>query len=168
MDQDVYVYNALNKAVTVQAFGNYFTFKPQQIKLMRGEIGEFIIKEKAYLGLVGLSQEFEDPEYKQSEAGQAALEEKRQEGVNRRIQALQAQVHNLTHSLAQDLNQAEMKIDVLTQATKGDLAAMEELRGFQVAREDEEKQKLERVRILERQLRANTATAPAAASRKEE
>lgn len=166
MEQEVLVFNTLDKSVSVQAFGNWFTFKPRQIKLMRGELGDFLVKEKGYFGLVGLPLEMSEPEYKASPEGQAILEDKRIEGINKRIQHLQRTVDNLLVSLPKDLSMKDIKVDPLKLASKGEVEAMEELRSYQVAREDEEKLKVEKLRVLERQLRANTG-APAAA-RKEE
>jgi hypothetical protein len=154
--QDVLVYNALPKTVSVKALGNYFSFAPEQIKRMRGEIGHFLIQQKKEMGLVALPQEFEDPNYSQSEDGQRILAEKKVEGINNRSTHLQAQIYNLQHSLAQDLAQADMKVDAHAMATDGDLAAMEELLSYQRAQQDIAKERAEKARIKLRQLQATS------------
>jgi hypothetical protein len=111
--KDVLVMNALDKEVSVQALGNWFTLKPGQVKRFRSEIGNFMIREKRYMGLVGLPDEFEEPEYKTSEDGIRILEEKKNEGVRNRIQHLQAQINNLQVSLRRDLEMKNIKADVL-------------------------------------------------------
>lgn len=155
LDKDVYILNALDKDVHTKVFGNHFTFKAGQVKRMRGEIGDFIAKERGYLGLVAVSDKFDDPEYKTTEAGQAELEAKKREGKEKRAQHLQWQVHNLQVSLRQDLDNANIKADTLSFATKGDLDAMDELATLQRAEADEAKARLQRARELERKLKAS-------------
>lgn len=156
MDNETMIFNALDKEVSTKAFGNHFNFKPRQIKRMSGDIGQFLSREKGYMGLVELPMTFEDPEYKASEEGQALLEEKRKEGVSRRINHLKGIVNNLQVSLRQDLDIANIKADVNAFASSGEINAMEELVSYQRAAEDQDKAKLEKVRQLERQLKANS------------
>lgn len=146
--------NALDKDVRVQAFGNWFTFKAGQIKRMRGEIGSFLVINKAYYGFVELPMSFEDPEFKNSEEGQRILAEKRQQGIDARVRYLTQQIHNLRVSLRQDLDTANIKADVNGFATDGDLAAMDELLGYQRLRADAQKEKAEKARIALRRLEA--------------
>lgn len=169
---DLLVMNALDKEVHVQAFGNYFSFKAGQIKRLRREIGDFICRERKSMGLVGLPPEFEEPEYKVSEEGKAILEQKKLEGVRNRIQHLQWQVNNLK-SLQRDLEMKNMKVDPLTLATDGDIAAMEELHLYQAKAQDGDKKRVEKLRDLERKLKANqnalaNYTKPRAEGEKEE
>jgi hypothetical protein len=152
--QDVIVYNALDKVVHVQAFGNHFSFKPHQIKSMRAELGGWIVQQKGYLGLVDLPPQFEDAEYRESEEGKAILASKRQEGLNKKIMALKQQVNNLQVALAYDLQLADMKADINTFATDGDINAMEELLTYQRELQDPNKQRSEAARVKLRQLQA--------------
>ena len=171
--EDVFVLNSLNKEVSTQAFGNWFTFKPGQMKRMRREIGDFLIRERRGLGLIFVSEKlYEDKEYASSEEGKAELEARTQEGINNRVAQLNSQVSNLK-SLQRDLEQKNMKVDPLSMATDGDLSAMEELHAFQVRTSDSDKKRLERVRKLEQQLKASAGaianlSKPRPASEKED
>ena len=170
--EDVFVLNSLNKEVSTQAFGNWFTFKPGQMKRMRREIGDFLIRERRGLGLVFVSERlYEDKEYASSEEGKAELEQCTQAGINNRIAQLNSQVNNLK-SLQRDLEQKNIKADPLSYATEGDLSAMEELHAFQVRSNDADKKRLERVKKLEQQLKAGNPalayTKPRPATEKEE
>jgi hypothetical protein len=154
--KDLYIYNPLAKEIHTKAFGNHFSFKPGAIKRMRGEIGDFLAREKAYMGLVGLSDAFDDPSYKESEEGKSELEAAKRKAVENRSRFLQAQVNNLQISLRQDLDAKNNKSETMANATDGDLSAMEELRDLQIQKKDESKIRLERARQLERQLKANS------------
>lgn len=151
-EKDKMIFNALDKEVKVAAFGNQFTFKPYQMKRMRGDIGSFLEVQKGYQGIVAIDDAFEDPEYAKSEVGAAALEEKKKEGVAKRIQHLEMQINNLRISLRQDLDKVNIKADVNAFATKGDLAAMDELLSYQRLQLDASKERAEHARVAMRRL----------------
>ena len=153
-DNDVLILNALDSDVRVQAFGNFFTFKPGQIKRMRGPIGSFLHLNKGYMGLIQIQDSFEDPVYRDSEEGKAELQKKKQEGIDRRVQFLSQQIHNLQVSLRQDLDKSNIKVDTHSMATDGDMAAMEELLQYQRSRADAQKEKAEKARITLRRLQS--------------
>lgn len=157
MDNDSYVYNATDKTVRTKAFGNYLSFGPLQYKRCSSDIGNFLRESRKDLGLVGLPEEFEDPQYALSEAGIAVLAEKKREGIANRCRHLEGIVQNLKSSLAQDLAKAEMNIDPFVLASKGEMEAMEELVSYQHQAGDESKLKVENLRKLERQLHANSS-----------
>lgn len=150
------IFNAGNKDVSTRVFGNYHTIKAGQIKNFQEDIERFMTVDRGYLGLVSVPEEFNDPEYRNSEQGRAELLEKRKEGVAKRIAHLQSVIHNETVSLKQDLEIANIKIDPLMLASKGVEDAMIELRDYQYNKNDEEKLKVERLRKLERQMQANS------------
>ena len=150
--QDVLILNSLDQEVSVKAFGNYFTFKANQVKRMRPEIGTWIEQQKGYMGLVSIPEQFDEPEFKETEEGKAILESKKKEGLEKRIRFLQSQVNNLQLSLAYDLATADIKAPIETFATDGDLSAMEELLTLQRSQNDETKKKSESARIKLRQL----------------
>jgi hypothetical protein len=154
--EDRYVLNALDKEVHVKAFGNHFSFKPGQIKRFSKDIGDFLTKEKGYLGLVGLPSDFDSLDFQNSDEGKAILETKKQEGVRARIRVLEQQVYNLQVSLRQDLEIKNIKADPYIFASDGDVAAMEELAKLQREGKDEDKAKIERLRQLERDLKKNS------------
>lgn len=158
-DNDVLIYNALDKDVRVQAFGNWFTFKPDQIKRMRGPIGNFLHLNKGYMGLIQIQDSFEDPVYRDSEEGKEALRGKKQEGIDRRVQFLSQQIHNLQVSLRQDLDKSNIKVDTHSMATDGDMDAMEELLQYQRSRADAQKEKAEKARVTLRRLQSAPSSA---------
>jgi hypothetical protein len=156
---DTYILNALELNVHFKALGNHFTMKPGQIKRFSKDIGDYIAKDKAYLGLVALDDRFDDPDFKATEEGQSFLATKKAEGVQARVRHLKMLVDNALISLPQDLAMAEMKVDAKTLMSDGEIAAMEELRGLQRVDNDRAKLRLEKVRALERQLNAGNGSA---------
>lgn len=153
--QDVLILNALDKSVHVVAFGNHFNLKPKQMKLFRGEIGRFLDSNKGYLGLIAVPEQLSEPEFRDSEEGKALLEQKTQEGVTRHVQHLTQVVNNLQVSLRGDLDAKNIKSPIESQATEGELAAMEDLIHYQRAQKDESKERTEKARIRLRQIAAN-------------
>jgi len=153
---DTYILNALDKEVTFKALGNHFTLKPKQIKRFNKDMGDFIAKEKGQYGLVALDERFDDPEFKLSEEGQAILAEREREGILKRVAHLKMIADNLLISVRQDLNMSELKIDALSIASDGELAAMQELSQLQRQDNDKEKLRLEKARALERELQKSS------------
>jgi hypothetical protein len=153
--QDVLILNALDKNVHVVAFGNHFNMKPKQLKIFRGEIGQFLDSNKGYLGLIAVPSELSEPEFRDSEEGKALLEKKTQEGITRHVQHLTQVVNNLQVSLRGDLDQKNIKAAIETQATEGELQAMEDLIHYQRAQKDEAKERSEKARVRLRQIQAS-------------
>lgn len=152
--QDILILNALDKPVHVVAFGNHFNLKPRQLKTFRGEIGQFLDSNKGYLGLVAVPMELAEPEYRDSEEGKAVLEQKIQEGIARRARHLTEVVNNLKVSLRGDLDQANIKAPIETQATDGEVAAMDELIALQRELKDPAKERSEKARLRLKQVDA--------------
>jgi hypothetical protein len=123
-----YVLNALNKETTVQVQGRWFTFKPNQIKRFGNKtIADFICMNRGYEGLVEISKETmtldkNGPEYK------AYVAHRREEGVQKRINHLEFLRNNLLTSVRFDVEAKGMKTDPLTFASKGEVAAIKELK----------------------------------------
>ena len=152
--QDVIILNALDKDVHAVAFGNHFTLRAGQLKTFRGEIGQFLDSNKGYLGLIAVSDRFADPEYKNTEEGKAELEQRRMEGINRRVQHLQTVVNNLQISVRKDLDSKNIKAGVEVMATDGELSAMDELLVYQRQQKDKGKERSEAARVRLRQISA--------------
>jgi hypothetical protein len=152
--QDIFILNCLDKNVHAVAFGNHFNLKPKQIKRFRGEIGQFLDGTKGYLGLIAVSDAFEDPQYITTDEGKSELESKTKEGINRRAQYLMSIVNNLQTSLRGDMDAADIKASTESQATAGELEAMDELLSYQRKQEDESKLRAEAVRVRLRQVNA--------------
>lgn len=145
------IFNTLDKPVNVCVGGAWFEFKPNQIKPIYKEgVGQFIARERGYLGLVDLPGSFEDLEFRATEEGKKILEDKRKEGINKRIQFLHQCVENLK-AMQQDIDKANLKYDARIDA-EGELEAMEELHKYQVSKKDEAALKLQRIKKLEIEL----------------
>lgn len=151
---DVLILNALDKSVHAVAFGNHFHMKPKQLKMFRGEIGQFLDSMKGYLGLIAVPMELNEPEYRASEEGQAILAQKTQEGINRHVQKLTEVVNNYQISLRGDLENKGIKAPLESQATDGELAAMEDLLHYQRQQKDSSKERSEKVRVRMKQIQS--------------
>lgn len=164
---DIYIYNPTQKKVSARAFGSWFTFDVGQMKRMRPDIGDFLAKEKGYLGLVEVeSRLYDDKEFLASEEGQQLLAKYKAEGVEKRIRHLKGVVHNETVSLRKDLETANIKADPKVYMSDGGVEAMQELVGYQQASQDEEKSRVKKIRDLENALH-RSANAPAAYQKKD-
>lgn len=144
------VMNSTTENVKVQAFGNWFEFKPGQVKNLNDTLGQFMVTDKAYLGLVALSEQvMEDPT---SAEAIAAKEEARKVGIQRRIDYLKKNIHNLEVSLRRDLEMKNIKADPLTFATDSELSSYKELAKLQAFSEDAGKKRAEEIAKIKEQL----------------
>lgn len=123
-----YIMNALDKDVSTQVHGKWFSFKPRQIKLFANkDIAEFMAMNRGEEGLVDIPEEImelpaADPERVK------VVEEKRFEGVQKRVRKLDMIKENLLTSLRYDVELKGIKADPLTFASKGELLAIRELK----------------------------------------
>lgn len=123
-----YIMNCLPSQVSVQAFGKWFTLKPNEIKMFhQEELARFIGQAKGDEGLVEVEDRIMEMDPSDVER-QAYLEQKRREGIQKRINRLEWQKNNLLGSLKLDLEIKGIKADPLVLASKGDVAAIKELR----------------------------------------
>lgn len=124
------IYNPRNESVTVLAGGNYFEFKPEQIKLIHNpNIARFIALNKSEEGLVEVPDIC--GEDKNSPEAKAAISAAKQEGITKRISFLEKIKHNLLVSLARDMERANMKGDPLREASSGEKKALKELATYE-------------------------------------
>jgi len=122
-----FVMNCLDKQVSTQAHGKWFTFKPREIKMFYiPELARFMGQLRGEEGLVEIPDSIMELEKDNPERIQY-LEDKRREGVNKRVQKLEWQKHNLMSSLRLDLEVKGLKVDPLILASKGDVEAIREL-----------------------------------------
>lgn len=122
------VLNCTNQEIKVQAYGNWFTFKPKQYKQMSKDIASFLTINRGYLGLMGLpsfiSEEVDQAGSEEYESKKKeAIEIATKEGVQKRIAHLQGVIRNLEVSLKKDFISAQIQVDPLTIASDGELAA---------------------------------------------
>lgn len=146
------IMNATHKTITTKAIGNYFTFKPGQIKVMDEDIARFFATERGYMGFVSLDDRFEDPEFKESPEGKLAIAEARAKGVSARVTYLKQLIYNETTSLKQDLDRANIKADPRSFASDALVDYMEEVASYAKKEEDQVEKKVEKIKELEKKL----------------
>lgn len=146
------ILNASCETQHFKVFGNHFSLKPGQIKNFTDEIAKFIGYQRRDQGLVELPAEYEEHEYMNSDAGKQRLLTFKAEGIKNRVLALRAVVYNNQVSLRQDLEKANMKIDPRVLASDGEVSAMEELAKYQDQGDDAAKNRLERIKELEKKI----------------
>lgn len=127
-----YVMNCLDTAVSTQAQGKWFSFKPREIKMFyQPEIARFMGQMRGEEGLVEIPDNIAELRLSEDPAQRSEyteyIEHKRREGVQARIKKLEWQRHNLLTSLKFDIEAKGMKMDPLILATKGDLSSLREL-----------------------------------------
>lgn len=150
------VMNALDKEQTMVIGGNHFSFKPNQIKVIyNNDIAKFLTGQRAEYGFVPLPDEFEDKAIQESEEGKAAILEARKQGIEAYCRKLREQIFNLKVSLQRDLDQKNFKVDARVFASNGDLDALEELAKYNIAGEDAEQKKIDRIKQLEEKINLN-------------
>lgn len=121
-----FIMNALETPINTQAHGKWFQWKPRQIKeIQNPDLALFFTEKRGEEGLVGISDNImelpaEDP------SRMEFIEERRKEGVQKRINKLDSIINNLEQSLRYDLEAKNMKADPLTFASKGELSAYKE------------------------------------------
>jgi hypothetical protein len=119
--------NALDVDVYVQAHGKPFSFKPRQIKNMHNpNLAMFLSQNRGENGLVDIADEVMELD-KNSPEFLEAIEAKRKEGIEKRINKLRWIINNLESSLRYDIETKGLKIDPLSQASKGELLAYKEM-----------------------------------------
>lgn len=124
------ILNCLKQDVSVQALGDWFSFKGEQMKELNDNKAIFIGDKKAYMGLVRVPDAFADLEYRQSEEGKAALESLKAQGVTARCDWLRQTINNELVSLKGDLDRANIQGDVRAYMSPGATKAMEELAAY--------------------------------------
>lgn len=142
------VMNATNEKISIKALGNWFEFKPKQVKNVTDNIGLFLITERRENGIVQLPDAFEDPEYKSSPEGKAEFALIEERGISAFTEALRRRIYNNQVSLRQDLEKANQKIDPAVLASEGELEAMRLLAKYQQNHEDAAQKKVDEVKEL--------------------
>lgn len=146
------LYNCTNEPQTVKALGNWFSFKPHQVKSVQDNIGRFIATERQINGIMSLPEEFEDPEYKTTEEGKAKLAAIEEAGLKAYLGHLRSVIYNNQVSLRQDLEKANIKADPAVFASEGELEAMRLLAKYQSREEDAAQKKADEVKELMKQV----------------
>ena len=145
------VMNALDKEVSVCAQGNWFTFKPKQIKpIGSDDLALFFTSNLAYEGLVRVSDAFDDLDYKGSEEGKKELAEAASRGLAARVTFLQGVVNNELHSLRRDLEKNNDKSDPRSYMHPNMVKNMEELAGYKRKQSAAKEEQISKIAELEK------------------
>lgn len=147
------IYNPLKQNVQIKVFGNYFDFKPGQVKPLNDDVSRFIAIDKKQSGLVALPDICADDPT--SEEAVAAKEAKRIEGITNALNHYKSIVHNLTVSLARDLAMKNDKTPIETLASDGEKTAMrmvkeltDEINAISVDKDAEARKLIEETKVL--------------------
>lgn len=145
------VMNALDKEVVVCAQGNWFAFKPKQIKnIASDDLALFFTSNLAYEGLVRMPDAFEEPEHKATEEGKKELAEASAKGLTARIAFLQGIVSNELHSLKRDLSKNNDQSDPRAYMHPNMVKNMEELAGYKRKQSAAKEEKISKIAELEK------------------
>lgn len=150
-----YIYNPTKEEQTVKVFGNYFSFKPGQIKNLNPDISHFIQTERRESGLVQLPEDeagelwtFKGREVIPTEAGKVVLAEEGKKGVDAYIAFHRSIIANNQVALRRDLEQANIKVDPAVYASPGELRSMKLVAKYQQQEADAEQARIDEVREL--------------------
>jgi len=122
-----FIMNALETPINTQAHGKWFQWKPRQIKEIQNvDLAMFLTQNRGEEGLVAINDDIMELD-KNSAEFKDFIEERRKEGVQKRINKLAFIVQNLEQSLRYDLETKNIKADPYSFASKGELAAYKEL-----------------------------------------
>lgn len=146
------VFNATNEPQSVQAFGNWFTFKPKQFKVMTENLGHFLITNRSEDGFVGLPEAFEDPSYKDTPDGKVAYLAAEKLGIQNYLKKMHEIVDNNVRSLGRDLQMANIQTDPREFMSEGEFKALETLARYKDLEQDEMAKKAQKARELEEKL----------------
>lgn len=105
------VYNPTEEEVTTTLAGNFFTWKPGQIKQLRKELVDFVDTNRRETGLVRIDdrrfipaeQDHYIPGFEKTKEGLDALAPLREKGINNLVEHLMWIIRNNQISLRQDL-----------------------------------------------------------------
>lgn len=141
--------------VKVQAFGNWFEFKPSQVKNMQDGIADFLNQSKRDMGFVTLPAVCEeDPESKEAKV---AKEEAIASGRKNIVQALTRLRANFENSTQKDIDRSGEKRSYYTEAEPAHKEMYRRLSLFQTANQDAVKTQEDEIKKLQDQLNGNTA-----------
>jgi len=155
--------NCLEEPQQVCVGGNYFAFKPGQVREIHNQdIANHIARSCAWMGFVALGDTAIDPEtgdpitgldWTKTEAGKAEVEAKRQQGIENACNYWREQAANI-HAVRQDMARKNIQGDVYAflGPKSGELKAMEKLAYYQKKGQDAQEAEIKRIKQLEREL----------------
>lgn len=147
--------------VKVQAFGNWFEFKPGQVKIMDKRLADFLCSERRSYGFMALPEQFEDD--RQSSEFKEAVEAATKVGKQNIVNALHAHKNNIEVSFKKDLDMANIKVDPLDAldpvARANALAVYRKLAKLQLEQSDESSIEIAEMKKLKEQIDGNAKRA---------
>jgi len=149
------ILNAADREKNVCAQGNWFYFRPRQIKIIASEpLAHFFTSNLAYEGFVQLTDKFEDPEYKKTAEGKEEYEKAVEKGMNSRIAFLQYIINNELISLKQDLAHKNDASDPRSYVSKQMVEQMKELAQYKEKLSQAHKEHVAQIEELEKKIGA--------------
>lgn len=122
--------NTLDQPVSVQAHGKWFSFKPQEIKLMHNpKLTEFLSQKRLEDGLVEVPEDLmglskDSIEYMQG------IADCRKKGIRSYVEKQNGIIRNLEMSLRRDYETSGQKGNFLFEASQGELQAYKNLKKY--------------------------------------
>ena len=146
--------NALDKELSVCAQGNWFTFKPKQIKQIgSNDLALFFTSNLAHEGLVRISDAFEELEYKGTEEGKKEMAEASARGLNSRVAFLERVTSNELISLRKDMEKTNDRSDPRAHMHPEMIKNLEELAGYKRKLSAAKEEKIGKIAELEKMIK---------------
>lgn len=125
-----YIMNALDEKVTTQAHGKYFTWAPQEIKMLHSlNLAQFLSQHRGEEGLVEVPEALMELPKNTKEYSDGILA-KRKEGIEKYVRKQNSIIRNLEISLRRDYETSGQKGNFLFEASKGELEAYKNLKKY--------------------------------------
>jgi hypothetical protein len=125
-----YIMNALDESVSTQAHGKWFSWKPQEIKMLHNEqLARFLSQNRGEEGLVEVPESLMEID-KNSEEFKTKIYEIRKSGIMKFVAKQNSIVRNLEISLRRDYETSGQKGNFLFEASKGELEAYKKLKKY--------------------------------------
>lgn len=148
--------NATQETITLKIWGNWFTWKPGQKKVIRDEeMAKFIAMERKDSGIAVIPELMRDDEEvtpEELDARRAASvgveEEECRNALERYVARHREVIANNQISLRRDLQQANIQADPAAYASTGELESMKLVAKYQKRAEDAEAAKIAEVKRL--------------------
>ena len=155
------VINATQETITLRLRGNYFSWKPNQKKIIRDEeLAHFIKTERSDSGLAVISELIKEDEdvtpeelelRKANAVGEEVTEVKA--ALDRYVMKHRRVIENNQIHLRRDLEQKNIKADPAVFASSGELDSMRLVAKYQRQAEDAEANKIDEVKKLMEQVK---------------
>lgn len=129
--------NTLNEAVSTQAHGKWFSWKPQEIKVIHSKnLVEFLAQKRGEEGLVEIPEETMELDKNGSEY-KVKIANLRKEGISKYVQKQNSIIRNLEMSLRRDYETSGQKGNYNFEASAGELQAYKNLKKYKEFEEQE-------------------------------